>query len=128
MSALKVSAISPPLDETCLTHFVAQRRSNTLDASTPPPPPLSRRALSQPLCSSLPPRHELCHCSQPKHLSTHMAASIKLISAMQLLQTPIPPPTHMHSCLFFQWFPRLNLTGMLAAQWGASRLWVFLLP
>ena len=40
--------------------------------------------------------------------------------------------SHMHSCLqkavFFQWFPRLNLTGMLAAPWVASKLWVFFLP
>lgn len=131
---LKVSPVTPPLVETRLTHFVAQTHSNVRNASL-----LLRRlrhALRQPLCSLPSLRHELCRCSQPKHLNTHthMAASIKHISAMQLLQMfffflDVFVHTHMHSCLqramFFQWFPRLYLTGMLAAPWGASRLWVF---
>lgn len=94
MCALKVTAITPPLDETRLTHFVAQRRSNTHNAAT--------AAASDMHLGNLPALLSLqdmnsCH-SQPKHLSTHMAASIKHIFAMQLLWTlPRPPLTCMHT-------------------------------
>lgn len=62
--------------------------------------------------------------SQPKHISAHMAASIKHISAIQ--PQPPPPDVHVHTYGHIvcrtQILPRQNLTGMLAVPQRASRL------
>lgn len=65
-----------PHDEAHLTHFVGR------GAETP-----SKSRLSSASDMHLGNLMNSCHCSQPKHLSAHMAASIKQISDMQLLQT-----------------------------------------
>ena len=114
-----------PHDEAHLTHFVAR------GAETP-----SESRLSSASDMHLGNLKNSCLCSQPKHLSAHMTASIKQISDMQLLQTFLFTPmmcmytftcTVVYRGSFFPVVPT-NLTGMLAAQWGASRQWICVPP